>query len=89
MSIVTIHEAKTNLSKLIQRALDGEEIIIAKRDQPLVKLTVVSEAKPVRRFGGCKGVVIEMGDSFDDELEDFAEYWPDKLDTSPERGAKS
>jgi prevent-host-death family protein len=44
--IVTTHQAKTNLSKLIQRALDGEEIIIARRNQPLVKLTVIEEAKP-------------------------------------------
>lgn len=74
--IVTTHEAKTHLSKLIQKALNGEEIIIAKRDKPLVKLTVVEEAKPKVRFGGLKDLVISMGDNFDDELEDFADYGP-------------
>lgn len=77
--IVTTHQAKTQLSKLIQRALDGEEIIIARRDKPLVKLTVVEEAKPQRRFGALKHLVLTMGDNFDDELEDFAEYGPQDL----------
>lgn len=77
--IVTTHEAKTHLSQLIQKALDGEEIIIAKRDKPLVKLTVLEEAKPEIRFGGLKGLVIAMGDDFNDELEDFADYGPPEL----------
>ena len=81
MSVVTIHEAKTHLSKLIQRALDGEEIIIAKRNEPLVRLTVISEVKPVRRFGGCKDLVISMGDNFNEiGLDDFSAYWPSELD---------
>ena len=78
--IVTTHQAKTNLSKLIQRALDGEEIIIARRNQPLVKLTVIDEAKPQRRFGALKHLVLTMGDNFDDELDDFAEYGPAELE---------
>lgn len=77
--IVTTHQAKTNLSKLIQRALDGEEIIIARRDKPLVKLQVIEEAKPKVRFGALKDLVLVMGDDFDDELEDFAEYGPAEL----------
>jgi len=76
MSIITIHEAKTHLSQLIQRALDGEEIIIAKRDQPLVRLEVIRDKKPERRFGGLKHLLIRMDDSFDDPLEDFEEYGP-------------
>ena len=74
MSVVTIHEAKTHLSRLIQRALAGEEIIIAKRDEPLVKLTVISTAKPVRRFGGCKDLVISMGDNFNDPMDEYGNF---------------
>lgn len=74
--IVSIHEAKTHLSKLIQRALDGEEIIIAKRSEPLVKLQVIKKDKPGVRFGGLKHLQMVMGDSFDDPLEDFTEYGP-------------
>ena len=76
MSVITIHDAKTNLSKLIQRALDGEEIIIAKRNQPLVRLEVIKPEKPVRRLGGLPNLVIAMGDSFNKELEDFEDYGP-------------
>ncbi len=76
MSVVTIHEAKTHLSRLIQRALAGEEIVIAKRDQPLVRLEVISPQTPARRFGGQKGLILQMGDSFNQELPDFEEYAP-------------
>jgi antitoxin (DNA-binding transcriptional repressor) of toxin-antitoxin stability system len=74
MSIVTIHEAKTHLSRLIRRALEGEEIIIARRDEPLVRLEVLKPEASARRFGGLPHLVVQMGDSFDDELEDFEEY---------------
>lgn len=79
MNQVSIHEAKTHLSRLIQRALDGEEIIIARRNEPLVRLQVIREQQPVRRFGGLKQLVEAMGPSFDDELEDFADYAPEKI----------
>ena len=39
-----IHEAKTTLSKLIERALAGEEVVIAKAGKPLVRLTALSQA---------------------------------------------
>ncbi|MFD0895386.1 type II toxin-antitoxin system prevent-host-death family antitoxin [Luteolibacter ambystomatis] len=76
MSIVSIHEAKTHLSRLIQRALEGEEIIIANRNEPMVRLQVVRESPPSRQFGGLKGLVLAMGDHFNDELEDFGDYAP-------------
>ena len=46
-----IHDAKTNLSKLIERALAGEEVIIAKAGKPLVRLQPVEVAKPNGRRG--------------------------------------
>lgn len=76
MSIVSIHEAKTHLSRLIQRALEGEEIIIANRNEPMVRLQVVRESLPSRQFGGLKDLVLAMGDHFNDELEDFGDYTP-------------
>jgi prevent-host-death family protein len=71
---VNIHEAKTNLSKLIQEALDGKEVIIAKDNQPLVRLEVLSKAKPQRRIGQAKDLVLYMADDFDASLDDFQEY---------------
>lgn len=67
MKIANIHEAKSQLSKLIESALAGEEIIIAKAGKPLVKLIPYQENKTARTPGGWEGQVI-MSDDFDDEL---------------------
>ena len=66
--IVNIHAAKTNLSKLIERAEAGEEIVIARNGKPAVKLTPV-EAPPAKRekgswLGSLRGQ-IWMADDFD------------------------
>lgn len=50
MSISNIHEAKTNLSKLIEAALRGEEVVIAKAGKPLVRIVAIDvqpEEKPL------------------------------------------
>ncbi|MGH7935860.1 MAG: type II toxin-antitoxin system Phd/YefM family antitoxin [Chthoniobacterales bacterium] len=52
MTQATIHEAKTHLSRLIRKTLDGEEVIIAKRDKPLVRLMALSNQEHSRRIGG-------------------------------------
>jgi prevent-host-death family protein len=46
MTQATVHQAKTHLSKLIRQALAGEEVIIANRDKPLVRLQAIKPAKP-------------------------------------------
>ncbi len=74
MHQVNIHEAKTQLSKLIQEALDGEEVVIARNSKPLVRLEVLQSAKKQRRIGGLKGVVINISDDFDEPLDDLADY---------------
>ena len=74
MHQVNIHEAKTQLSKLIQEALDGEEVVIARNSKPLVRLEVLQSAKKQRRIGGLKGVVINISDDFDEALDDLADY---------------
>ena len=43
MTVVTIHEAKTNLSRLIARVLAGEEVTIARGKEPVVKLMPVTK----------------------------------------------
>ncbi len=70
----TIHAAKTNLSKLIRRALAGDEIIIAKGKKPLVKLVVIEQATNKRKVGGCSDFVKYMADDFDAPLEDMHEF---------------
>jgi antitoxin (DNA-binding transcriptional repressor) of toxin-antitoxin stability system len=71
---VNIHEAKTQLSKLIQAALNGKEVIIAKGNKPVVRLEVLPEAQGRRKIGNAKGLILSMDDDFDEPLEDFREY---------------
>lgn len=62
MTTVTIHEAKTHLSRLIADVLAGKEVVIARGKNPVVKL-VPLEAKPKRVSGLWKGQ-IEIGPEF-------------------------
>jgi len=55
MKMVTIHAAKTNLSRLIAQACAGEEIVIARGDQPVARLVPIAKVSPHRRFGAMKG----------------------------------
>ena len=71
---VNIHEAKTNLSKLIRLAEAGEEVIIARDGVPVVRLMPVVAEAPRRQLGIAEGFVLYMADDFDAELDDFAEY---------------
>ena len=73
---VTVHEAKTHLSRLIQQALAGEEIVIAKGKKPVVKLVVLPEARPQRRLGMAPDLILYMAEDFDAPLDEFAEYMP-------------
>lgn len=69
MEIVNSYEAKTHLSKLIQRALDGERIVIAKAGKPLVELLPFREQE--RRVGGIWKGRGRMSDDFDEPLSDL------------------
>ena len=71
---VNIHEAKTQLSKLIKAALNGKEVIIAKGNKPVVRLEVLPEAQGNRKIGNAKGLILSMDDDFDEPLNDFREY---------------
>ena len=52
---VNIHEAKTQLSKLVDRAAKGEPFVIAKAGKPLVKVVALDAPKTPRRLGFLKG----------------------------------
>ena len=64
---VTIHTAKTTLSKLIERAHAGEEIVIARGDVPVARLVPIALRAPRRKPGTLRGVV-KIPDSFFDPL---------------------
>ena len=57
MSTVNIHDAKTHLSRLIEQAAQGEQVIIAKAGKPLVKLTALEAPAQPRRLGFLKGQI--------------------------------
>ena len=69
MTEITIHAAKTNLSKLIERARTGEEIIITRGKEPVARLLGVKPSAPGRRFGAMKGELF-VGDEFFEPLPD-------------------
>jgi antitoxin (DNA-binding transcriptional repressor) of toxin-antitoxin stability system len=73
MHQVNVEEAKSNLPDLIDAAVNGEEVVIAKDDRHAAKLVPVSQARPRPQFGSARGL-ISMSDDFDEPLEDFAEY---------------
>lgn len=72
---VNLAEAKARLSELVDRCLAGEEIVIARRNQPLVRLQVVEAPQRTVRLGRHVGR-IQVADDFDEPLADFADYQP-------------
>jgi len=71
MKTYNIHQAKTHLSRLVQAAADGEEIVIAKAGKPMAKLVAVSASAGPRVLGALAGAVREAPDCWepDPELE--------------------
>ena len=65
MKYHTVHEAKTKLSQLIQKACQGEEVIIARGKKPVVKLVPVGESTADRVPGGFEGQISWTEDAFD------------------------
>ena len=72
MLTVNIHEAKTQLSKLLERVMNGEQIIIAKAGKPIAILVPISDLPSKRVPGDDAGKVIISPD-FDEPLPEFDE----------------
>jgi prevent-host-death family protein len=69
METVNIHEAKTHLSRLVERAEHGEEIIIARSGRPVARLVPLEGLDKPRIFGRMRGK-IRIADDFDAPLPD-------------------
>ena len=74
MKTIPIHEAKTHFSKLIQKALSGEEIIISKGKKPVVKIVPIPGAQEDRKPGGGTGILQWISPDFDEPLEEFDDF---------------
>ena len=66
-----IHDAKTHLSRLVERAAAGEEIVIAKAGKPMAKLVPYREEGEPRKPGSWRGKV-KIEDDFDELTSDIA-----------------
>ncbi len=60
--IVNVHAAKTNLSRLLERAEAGEEIVIGRAGKPIAKLVPYVPDRPRRVFGALRGQIVIHGD---------------------------
>ena len=83
-------EAKTQLSKLVEAALRGEEVVIANRGKPVVKLVRADEPKK-RRWGAWEGLMTEeeIDRAFSPEVEaEMAREWIESLQRPLEAGLK-
>lgn len=69
MKTFTIHEAKTNLSKLIEQACQGEEVVIARGPEPVVRLVPIADVKGRRQPGTLRDK-LRVGSEFFEPLAD-------------------
>jgi len=87
---VNMLEAKTHLSKLVEAALRGEEVVIANRGKPVVRL-VKAEAAPKRKWGAWAGLMTEaeIDHAFSPEVEaEMARAWSASIDRPIDAGLK-
>lgn len=75
MTQVNIHDAKTHLSKLIERASHGEEFIIARAGKPVARLTAIQPIERGRRFGAMKGKAVVDNGFFEPLPEEEIAAW--------------
>ncbi len=85
MAAFTIHQAKTNLSKLIARVEAGEEVVIMRGKQPVARLTSIAAGKRKPGFGMWKGKVPDLPDAFffDPLPEEELRAWEGEDDKGP------
>ena len=73
MARYNIADAKARFSELVQRAMSGEDVVVARDNRPLLKLVPLAPPRGRRVPGSAKGQVW-MAPDFDRTLDDFADY---------------
>ena len=74
MSKFNIAEAKAHFSQLVQKAMLGEEVIIAKDNKPVLKLVPLGKPGQPRKPGSGKGQILYIAPDFDATPEGFEDY---------------
>ncbi len=77
MKVVNTHKAKTELSKLLKKAAEGEEVIIGKAGQPIAKLVPFSASKKQRRGGQLKDK-IHIAEDFESLPPGFTQHFSEE-----------
>jgi antitoxin (DNA-binding transcriptional repressor) of toxin-antitoxin stability system len=70
---IELEKVRAQLERVIQTALDGEEVVITRNQEAVIKLVPVPRSNGRRKAGSAKGL-ISMAEDFDEPLEDFKEY---------------
>ena len=73
MAHVGMHEAKTKLSQLVERAAAGEEIVIARNGKPVARLVPVASTNSLAAVRGALRGKVHMANDFDELPDDIAE----------------
>ncbi len=76
MQTITIEEAARRLTELVQKAEQGEEIILTQADAPVAKIVGMPKVRRPRRPGSAQGIIVHIADDFDATPEGFEEYQP-------------
>jgi prevent-host-death family protein len=71
----TVHQAKTNLSKLIAEAEEGKEVVIARGKTPVARLVPINPKSKDRGYGSLKGKIWYAPDAFDPLTDEELKDW--------------
>jgi len=87
MTRINVHEAKTHLSKVLDRVEKGETVILCRRNLPIAEIRPVAKEpeKPYRQFGTLKGMVHVTEAFFEPMPADFMEHFGGQDDEIPNR----
>lgn len=79
MKTINVHEAKTHLSKILERVAHGETVIIGKAGKPVAVLSPYIEAAGMRKPGAMEGR-IRIGDDFDSADKEIIDLFEGRID---------
>ena len=74
MSHIMLEDPDIQLSRLVQQAIEGEEVILLRDSAPVAKIIPLPQETPKSGYGSAKDVILYMADDFDAPLEDFKDY---------------
>lgn len=82
MKIVNMHQAKTHLSRLVEEAAAGEEVVIARAGKPIVRLVAISNTEGPRHLGSLAGKVVEADDAWAVDTDAEAAFYGGEVEPS-------